>query len=63
MIDLFCIYTDLVETNSVADPEIRPGGAMTHDRGGSGGARAPLTTKNEAPAPKFYKIKAPEWQF
>ena len=23
----------------------------------------PLTTKNEAPAPKFYKIEAPEWQF
>ena len=29
-----------------------------------GGARAPpLTTKNEAPAPKFYKTEAPEWQF
>ena len=28
-----------------------------------GGARAPPTTKNEAPAPKFYKIEAPEWQF
>ena len=28
-----------------------------------GGPRAPLTTKNEAPAPKFYKIEAPEWQF
>ena len=26
------------------------------------GARAPLTTKNEAPAPKFYKIEALEWQ-
>ena len=26
-------------------------------------ARAPPTTKNEAPAPKFYKIEAPEWQF
>ena len=24
---------------------------------------APLTTKNEAPAPKFYKTEAPEWQF
>ena len=23
----------------------------------------PPTTKNEAPAPKFYKIEAPEWQF
>ena len=23
----------------------------------------PLTTKNEAPAPKFYKIEASEWQF
>ena len=35
-------------------------------RGGSGGAQGPgppLTTKNEAPAPKFYKIEAPEWQF
>ena len=35
-------------------------------RGGSGealGAQAPPTTKNEAPAPKFYKIEAPEWQF
>ena len=32
-----------------------------------GGARGPgtppLTTKNEAPAPKFYKTEAPEWQF
>ena len=38
----------------------------TNNRGGSRGgpaARAPLTTKNEAPAPKFYKIEAPEWQF
>ena len=35
-------------------------------RGGSRGPkgpRLPLTTKNEAPAPKFYKIEAPEWQF
>ena len=37
-------------------------------RGGSrGGPRGPgpppLITKNEAPAPKFYKIEAPEWQF
>ena len=23
----------------------------------------PLTTKIEAPAPEFYKIEAPEWQF
>ena len=28
-----------------------------------GGAQAPLITKNEAPAPKFYKIEVPEWQF
>ena len=28
-----------------------------------GGLGPPLTTKNEAPAPKFYKIEAPEWQF
>ena len=34
------------------------------DPGGALGDRAPLTTtKNEAPAPKFYKIEAPEWQF
>ena len=34
------------------------------DPGGALGARAPpLTTKNEAPAPKFYKTEAPEWQF
>ena len=32
-------------------------------QGGAPGARAPLTTKNEAPAPKFYKTEAPEWQF
>ena len=36
-------------------------------RGGSGGGPRrpgpPLITKNEAPAPKFYKIEAPEWQF
>ena len=33
-------------------------------RGGAPGARAPpLTTKNEAPAPKFYKTEAQEWQF
>ena len=31
-------------------------------QGGPGGP-GPLTTKNEAPAPKFYKIEAPEWQF
>ena len=33
------------------------------DPGGAPGARAPPTTKNEAPAPKFYKTEAPEWQF
>ena len=34
-------------------------------QGGAPGARAPppLTTKIEAPAPKFYKTEAPEWQF
>ena len=31
--------------------------------GGPGGPGPPLTTKNEAPAPKFYKTEAPEWQF
>ena len=30
------------------------------DPGGGLGAQAPLTTKSEAPAPKFYKIDAPE---
>ena len=44
------IMTD-VRTASGADP------------GGGTGARAPPTTKNEAPAPKFYKTDAPEWQF
>ena len=33
------------------------------DPGGAQGPRPHLTTKNEAPAPKFYKIEAPEWQF
>ena len=33
------------------------------DPGGGPGGRAPLTTKNEAPAPKFYKTEASEWQF
>ena len=32
-------------------------------RGGSRGGQGSLTTKNEAPAPKFYKIEAPVWQF
>ena len=31
--------------------------------GGPGGPGPPLTTKNEAPAPKFFKTEAPEWQF
>ena len=36
----------------------------TVNRGGSRGAGPPpLTTKNEAPAPKSYKIEASEWQF
>ena len=30
--------------------------------GGAWGPRPPLTTKNEAPSPNFYKIEAPEWQ-
>ena len=33
------------------------------DPGGPRGPGPPLTTKNEAPAPKFYKIEALEWQF
>ena len=33
------------------------------DPGGPWGSGPPLTTKTEAPAPKFYKIEAPEWQF
>ena len=32
-------------------------------QGGPWGPGPPLTTKNEAPAPKFYKTEAPEWQF
>ena len=32
-------------------------------QGGARGPGPPLTTKNEAPAPKFYKTEAPEWQF
>ena len=32
-------------------------------QGGPRGPGPPLITKNEAPAPKFYKIEAPEWQF
>ena len=31
--------------------------------GGPWGPGPPPTTKNEAPAPKFYKTEAPEWQF
>ena len=31
------------------------------DPGGGGGPGPPPTTKNEAPAPKFYKTEAPEW--
>ena len=31
--------------------------------GADPGGPGPPTTKNEAPAPKFYKIEAPEWQF
>ena len=33
------------------------------DPGGGPGAWTPPTTKNEAPAPKFYKTEAPDWQF
>ena len=33
------------------------------DPGGPRGPGPPPTTKNEAPAPKFYKTEAPEWQF
>ena len=42
----------------VLDPELMQGQIQ-----GGPGARPPLTTKNEAPAPKFYKTEAPEWQF
>ena len=31
--------------------------------GADPGGAPPVTTKNEAPAPKFYKTEAPEWQF
>ena len=33
------------------------------DPGGPRGPGPSLTTKNEAPTPKFYKNEAPEWQF
>ena len=39
---------------SLAVPGVDPGG-------GPGGPGPPLTTKNEAPAPKFYKTEAQEW--
>ena len=39
-------------------PGADPGRAL-----GPWGPGPPLITKNEAPAPKFYKIEAPEWQF
>ena len=39
-----------------------PDGYQVWIQGGLG-AWAPLTTNNEAPAPKFYKIEAPKWQF
>ena len=39
-------------------PTLFPGA----DPGGPRGL-GPLTTKNEAPAPKSYKTEAPEWQF
>ena len=32
-------------------------------QGDAGGPGPSLATKIEAPAPKFYKIEAPEWQF
>ena len=38
-------------------------GHNTPHTGADPGAPPPLTTKNEAPAPKFYKTEAPEWQF
>ena len=40
-------------------------GCTGADPGGGprGPGPPPLTTKNEAPAPKFYKTEAPEWQF
>ena len=33
------------------------------DPGRGPGGQGPLDPKNEAPAPKFYKTEAPEWQF
>ena len=33
------------------------------DPGGAPGPGPPPTTKKDAPAPKFYKTEAPEWQF
>ena len=53
--------TYAVSIHVLSGGEILRAGA---DPGGAPGTRAPpLTTKNEAPAPKFYKTEAPEWQF
>ena len=48
----------LFDGNHDDEPGADPGGGP---RGP--GLPPPLTTKNEAPAPKFYKNEAPEWQF
>ena len=45
--------------NKLGHNGISPGA----DPGGPQGPGPPLTTKNKAPAPKFYKTEAPEWQF
>ena len=50
---IFFNLGNLTTFTSGADPGGGPGGP----------APPPLTTKNEAPAPKFYKTEAPEWQF
>ena len=52
VLTFFLCTRDVTRTLTGADPG-----------GGPGGPGPPLTTKNEAPAPKFYKTEAPEWQF
>ena len=56
LVPLF-IKTSLADVGTVSSP-----GYRGRSRGAPG-AQTPLTTKNEAPAPKFYKTEAPEWQF
>ena len=57
--DLFVEVTNLTKGNIIWVHNTSTG---YYPQGGPGSLDPP-TTKNEAPAPKFYKIEAPEWQF